>query len=57
MQLQVASTVSMTLVSRVLLISMKHLTDFAKQYKDAVNRYAKAHFENRTLIFTPNMVL
>src|SRR5690349_11999474 len=35
---------------------MQHLTEFAKQYKEAVIRYAKAHFENRTLNFTPNMI-
>lgn len=56
LQLQVASSVSLDLVNRVLFISMKHLTDFAKQYKEAVNRYAKAHFDNRTLNFTPNMI-
>ncbi|XP_017461316.1 PREDICTED: exocyst complex component 3-like, partial [Rhagoletis zephyria] len=54
--LQVASSVSMTLVEHVLLISTKHLTEFAKQYKEAVNRYAKAHFENRSFHFTPNMI-
>ncbi len=46
----------MTLVEHVLLISTKHLTEFAKQYKEAVNRYAKAHFENRSFHFTPNMI-
>lgn len=46
----------MALVEHVLLISTKHLTEFAKQYKEAVNRYAKAHFENRSFHFTPNMI-
>ncbi len=35
---------------------MDHLSAFAKQYKDAVNRYSKSHFENRGHYFTPNMV-
>ncbi|KAH7636787.1 exocyst complex component Sec6 isoform X2 [Dermatophagoides farinae] len=54
--LQVASIVSMDLVNRVLLLSMKHLTEFAKQYQEAVNKYAKSHFDNRTQNFTPNMI-
>lgn len=54
--LQVAISVNMDLVNRVLLISMKHLTDFAKQYHDAVVRYARSHFDNRTVHFTWNMV-
>ncbi|UXI20538.1 epidermal retinol dehydrogenase 2-like [Sarcoptes scabiei] len=54
--LQVASTVSVDLVDRVLLLSIKHLTEFAKQYKEAVNKYAKSHFDNRTPNFTPNMI-
>lgn len=52
-----ASTVSMDLVNRVLLLSMRHLTEFAKQYKEAVNKYAKSHFDKRTPNFTPNMVI
>ena len=38
------------------MISTIHLTEFAKQYKEAVNRYAKMHFDNRTMNFTPNMI-
>ncbi|CAG2118198.1 unnamed protein product, partial [Medioppia subpectinata] len=53
--LQVARTVTKTLVNRVLIISMDHLSAFAKQYKDAVNKYSKSHFENRNQLFTPNM--
>ncbi|XP_054156663.1 exocyst complex component 3-like [Oppia nitens] len=54
--LQVARTVTRHLVNRVLIISMDHLSTFAKQYKDAVKRYAKSHFENRNQLFTPNMI-
>ena len=39
------------------MISTKHLIEFAKQYKEAVNRYARMHFDNRTnMQFTPNMI-
>ena len=55
-QLQVTSSVSMDLVNRVLILSMKHLKNFSKRYQDAVSEYAKLHFENRTEKFTPNMV-
>lgn len=54
--LQVAKTVNRSLVNRVLIISMEHLTTFAMQYKDTVNKYAKAHFEDRGQYFTPNIV-
>lgn len=46
----------MDLVNRVLLSSTQHLTEFSKQYQEAVNKYAKAHFENRSFRFTPNMI-
>lgn len=56
--LQVAKTVNQRLVNRVLIISMDHLTAFAKQYKDAVSKLSKSHFEDRKLYkyFTPYMV-
>ncbi|RWS07562.1 exocyst complex component 3-like protein, partial [Dinothrombium tinctorium] len=56
--LQVAKTVNQALINRVLIISMEHLAMFAKQYKDAVYKYSKSHFEDRGLYkyFTPYMI-
>ncbi|RWS22101.1 exocyst complex component 3-like protein [Leptotrombidium deliense] len=56
--LQVAKTVNQALINRVLIISMDHLAAFAKQYKDAISKYSKAHFEDRELhkCYTPYMI-
>lgn len=46
--LEVAKTVSSLLVSKVLVISLDHLTSFAKQYKEAISHFSKVHFDDRT---------
>ena len=53
--LDVAKTVSPQLVNKVLIISLDHLTTFAKQYKEAIAHYARCHFEDRVKYkyFTP----
>lgn len=35
---------------------MEHLIAFAKQYREAINKYANTHFQERGKFFTPNMV-
>jgi exocyst complex component 3 len=56
--LEVAKTVGLNLVSRVLLMSMGHLSAFAKQYSDAILQYSKSHFDNRSKFkfFHPFMI-
>ena len=56
--LQVAKTVHQNLVNRVLIISMENLANFAKQYRDAVNKLSGSHFEDRRQYkyFTPYMI-
>ena len=46
--LEVAKTVGLNLVSRVLMMSMGHLSAFAKQYTDAIGQYSRSHFEDRS---------
>lgn len=45
--LEVAKTVSPQLVNKVLIISLDHLSAFAKQYKEAIVHFARCHFEDR----------
>ena len=45
--LEVAKTVSSNLVSKVLIISLDHLTSFAKQYREAIAHFSRVHFEDR----------
>lgn len=56
--LQVAKTVDQSLVNQVLIISMEHLDNFAKQYRGAVGKLSHSHFEDRGKFkyFTPYMI-
>lgn len=56
--LQVAKTVDQRLVNRVLRISMEHLANFARQYREAVGKLSLSHFEDRCRFkyFTPYMI-